>query len=126
MRPLAHTAQSFQTVSHQASSYTAAPAAATAWPAAQPYSSSSSSSNYNVASTANAGSGLTPLRFAVAAAQPLAYPSASVATHAPAAVPQQHPVQLAAGWVELRDPQGRAYYYNSYSGQTTWQRPAGV
>ncbi|KAL7561967.1 hypothetical protein ACA910_022522 [Epithemia clementina (nom. ined.)] len=31
--------------------------------------------------------------------------------------------ELPSGWVELKDPSGRFYFYNAQIGETTWERP---
>ncbi len=58
-----------------------------------------------------------------------AYGQAAADPYASAAgaygAPQQAPA-AASPWQELRDDQGRTYYYNSTTGVSQWERPAGM
>ncbi|CAH8566427.1 unnamed protein product [Heterobilharzia americana] len=60
----------------------------------------------------------------------LGYPGYSHASFVPTSIPnpatsvtQLSAAQVNAGWVEHHSHDGRKYYYNTYTQQTTWEKP---
>ena len=55
---------------------------------------------------------------------PMTYPAYAPPTFLPTAIPSLPTIQSGSGWVEHLSHDGRKYYYNTFTQQTTWEKPA--